>query len=893
MREPSPGLLIGIYRLEEPLGHGGMGTVFRAIDTKLNRPVAIKFLSEDLADATARRRFQREAQLASSLNHPHILTVFDAGEHEDRQYLVTEFVDGGTLRDWAKHHRHNWREAVELLTGVADGLAAAHAAGMTHRDIKPANILLTKSGYAKLADFGLAKLLVEGAESDATATMTEGRTRPGTVIGTVAYMSPEQASGRPTDARSDVFSFGIVLFEMIEGRRPFTASNELELLKTIIHGESAPITVAVPAGLRSVVAKTLEKDPDKRYRSARELVAALRPLVRSKEAETALPPTVTMHRAPAISRRTWLIVAGLITSTLAATTYWRLDRQDYFWNNPLDNPSITRLTDWPEVEFDAAISHDGKFVTFLSNRDGFYDSWVTQLNSGIFHNLTGGKTTTLLHEMTRSTGFNADATQIWLRTPAPILGTIAASIRPTLSLVPTFGGDLRPFLRKLTLNPVWTPDGSRLLFHHATEGDPVVTVDPKDDANEKELVRGRVGEHQHYVNWSPDAKWIYFVRSWRSLEGDIWRIPAAGGVAEQITHHNSHVAYPVFFDPNTLVYRASKEDGSGWALFAMDVNHRIPHQITQGVEEYQSVSVSADGKRLAVTVSNPVANVWKVPLKADMSLESDVAQVPVPASHVTYARYVDGGVLYLAGKGGANGLWKWRDGKAVSVVPARSGRIVYAAVPSPDTIRLAYVVRTQGRNALQVAAADGSNPQALAAGLDLLNSPTWSPDGQWLAVAAATPDGPRLFKISSGGGTPVKLTNVPSYAPVWSPAGDRIVFYDGTVGGSTFDIAMVTPDGQMLKVLPLLHDGQSERLGYHGEYEGYRFTPDGKNLVILLGQFRAMDFWQVELATGKGRQLTKLKQGYSVRNFDITPDGKELLFDRVQENSDIVIMDRR
>src|SRR6266550_1984304 len=210
------GTLIGAYRVEAPLGEGGMGTVYRATDTKLNRPVAIKLLSDEFADVSARHRFQREAQLASSLNHPHILTVYDAGEYNGRQYLVTEFVDGGTLKDWIKAEKRTARQIVELLTGVADALAAAHEAKITHRDIKPANILIAKNGYAKLADFGLAKLLETG-DPAATRTMAEGHTRPGSVIGTIAYMSPEQATGQSLDGRSDIFSFGVVLYEMLTG----------------------------------------------------------------------------------------------------------------------------------------------------------------------------------------------------------------------------------------------------------------------------------------------------------------------------------------------------------------------------------------------------------------------------------------------------------------------------------------------------------------------------------------------------------------------------------------------------------------------------------------------------------------------------------------------------
>ena len=223
---------IGSYRIESQLGEGGMGVVYKALDTRLNRRVAVKLLSDKLADAPARRRFQREAQTASSLNHPHILTVYDAGEFEGRQYLVTEYIDGGTLYEWSQSANRTWREIVELLTGVADGLTAAHEAKILHRDIKPANILVMKSGYAKLADFGLAKLSEESPSptDDAktlTGTLTQ-HTRPGIVVGTIAYMSPEQALGKTIDARSDIFSFGVVLFELLAARRPFDGRSDLE-----------------------------------------------------------------------------------------------------------------------------------------------------------------------------------------------------------------------------------------------------------------------------------------------------------------------------------------------------------------------------------------------------------------------------------------------------------------------------------------------------------------------------------------------------------------------------------------------------------------------------------------------------------------------------------------
>jgi serine/threonine protein kinase len=311
------GTLIGTYRIDGPLGAGGMGIVYRATDTKLDRPAAIKVLPENLADPEARRRFQREAKMVSSLNHPHIVTVYDAGEYQDRQYLITEYVDGGTLRQWAAQPR-GWQKIVELLIGVADGIAVAHEAGILHRDIKPENILLAKNGYAKLADFGLAKLLeVDPLADDAFVGIKPGDNS--TLIGTAAYMSPEQAQGRPLDARSDVYSFALVLHELLSGTRPIPVDDT-----DAGRGAHAvaPLGEAVPAPLRAIVSKALEPDPDDRYQTIRDLVVDLRRLVRRPELDDGVvsapidqpvarsaSPTTTQ---PAATRRIAYAVAGIV-----------------------------------------------------------------------------------------------------------------------------------------------------------------------------------------------------------------------------------------------------------------------------------------------------------------------------------------------------------------------------------------------------------------------------------------------------------------------------------------------------------------------------------------------------------------------------------------------------
>ena len=296
------GTLIGLsYRVESVLGAGGMGEVYRATDTRLNRPVAIKFLLRAIESDEARHRFRREVSALSALNHPHIVTVHEASQFKGRDYLVTEFVDGGTLGTWARAETRTWRQVVELLTGVADALSTAHDAGILHRDIKPENVLVARNGYAKLADFGLAK--VTDHVSSEAQTATGSPSRVGIILGTIDYLSPEQARGGALDVRSDVFSFGIVLYEMLSGRRPFTGQTDLHVIDAVLRDTPPPLGDDVPLELRGVVEKALEKDPADRYQSMRDLVVDLRRLARHSTVASTQARPRPVSRKPLRSRR--------------------------------------------------------------------------------------------------------------------------------------------------------------------------------------------------------------------------------------------------------------------------------------------------------------------------------------------------------------------------------------------------------------------------------------------------------------------------------------------------------------------------------------------------------------------------------------------------------------
>jgi serine/threonine protein kinase len=861
----SNGTHLGPYVIEGPLGAGGMGVVYRALDTKFNRVVAVKFISDELADVTARRRFQREAQMASSLNHPHILTVHDAGDYEGRQYLVTEFVDGGTLKDWVKAEKRTWRQIVELLVGVADGLAAAHRVGILHRDIKPANILVARNGYAKLADFGLAKL-EDAPPEDPTRTVTAGRTRPGNVVGTIPYMSPEQVEGRPTDARSDIFSFGVVLYEMLAGRRPFDGGTDLELSHTIVHGTPEALPGDLPSALRTAVEKALEKDPDDRYQTARDLVVDLRHAVRRKMA--ADPPESVNPIGP---RPMWPWIMLAVTLVLVGATLWIRQRDNSVPENPLTNATFTRLTDHEGAELDAAISPDGKFVAFLSDQDGHFGVWLIQVGAGKAINLTPG--TEDESAPLRSLGFSWNGTEIWLA------GTENRKVR----MLPLVGGEPRVFLGAKVVSPMWSPDGARLAYHMLGAGDPIYVAD-RDGANARQIFKDRADKHNHFLEWGTDGEWIYFIHGTPATKKmDLWRIRASGGEPEQLTQQDSEMRDPTPLAKGTILYLARDSDGSGPWIWDYDVARKTSRRLTFGLETYTSLSASADGKRLAATVANPKVGLWTVPLSDTVAQESDVKPFALPSTRAFNPRFRESALYYLSSQGSGDGLWRFEGGKAVEVWRGAQGEVLQPPAISPDGRRIAIVIRSDGKRRLRLITADGAESNAVAQEIDIQGSAEWSPDGNWIVTGGNDGKGEGLFKIPTGGGAPVRLTSGVGRDPVWSPDGSLIVYSGENVFTMT-PLLAVRPDGSPVEMPPIRTQVDGERL---------RFLPDGLGLVYMQGTGSTpwQDFWLLDLKTRKTRQLTKLNNRATMSTFDISPDGKQIVFDRRRENSAVVLID--
>ena len=854
-----------------------MGEVYRARDTRLGRDVAIKVLPEALADDADRlRRFEQEARTIAALNHPNILGIHDIGTYDGAPFLVSEFLEGQTLRVKLVTGPLPVRLANEYAHGIAHGLAAAHEKGIVHRDLKPENVFVTRDGRIKVLDFGLAKLVRPDENHETALTLTSPATLPGLVMGTVGYMSPEQVRGDPIDARSDIFSFGAVFYEMLTGKRAFKRETSAETMTAILREEPAELSGTGwqgPLELQRILSRCLEKDVARRFQSASDLAFAIESLSgtstrTSTGTSTGISTAKRVSQPKAKLKRAWIpwVIAAAV---LMGTAVWEMVRPAAAPVNPLEKAHFTRVTDFESVE--AAISPDGRFVAFISDHDGPFDVWLTQVGTGHLINLTQGKAGPLPGPL-RSVGFSGDGSEIWIG---------GGDVGLRLRLMPLTGGAPRNFLGEDTANLAWSPDGERIVYHTFTKGDPMFVAD-RNGANARKIFGDRPGLHNHFPTWSPDGRWIYFVHGTPATrEMDLWRIDPDGGNPERLTERNTDIAYPTPSGENTLFYVARDGDGSGPWLWAFDVKRRDSRRVSIGLEQYTSVQASADGRKLVATISNPVAGLWTVPILDRVAEERDVKPFPVPNQRALAPRFGGSSLFYLSSLGAGDGLWRLRDGQATEIWKGADGALFETPAVSPDGSRVAIVLRRSGKRQMHVLSSDGAELQPIAEGIVAQGTSCWSPDGKWIVTGGSDATGPGLFKIPLEGGSPVRLVSGPALNPVWSSDG-RLIVYAGTNVSTFAPLLAVRPDGTSVE-LPHI---SLRRLGEH-----VRFLPDGKSLIYMQGLLASQDFWLLDLASMKSRPLTKLQNRAAMRTFDITSDGKQIVFDRLRENSQVVMID--
>jgi Tol biopolymer transport system component len=579
----------------------------------------------------------------------------------------------------------------------------------------------------------------------------------------------------------------------------------------------------------------------------------------------------THYHWPVAALAAVLVGAGAVTA-------WLLSDSNRAPVDPLKGARYSMLTEFDGAEQAAALSRDGQFAAFLSDRDGSNDVWVTHVGTGEFHNLTQGRAAELVNEDVRSIAFSPDGSLVsfWQRSVAPPDGT------PPINIwgIPTMGGAPHAYLIG-GAELAWSADASRVVYHPPAPGDPFLISDSIQRPGHR-IYESPPGVHNHFPVWSPDDQYIYFVRGMPPEPTDIWRIQPDGASPQRMTSHESAVSYPTFIDRRTLLYLATAADGTGPWLHMLDVKRRVSHRITTGVERYTSLAASADGRRLVLTTTRSKSSLWRASIPDD-GTASEATPITARTLGGRSPRLGDGLLIFVAPKGQQDAIWKLVDGIATELWSTTGGRLAGAPALSPDGKQIAFAVERYARTTLHVMSVDGMDAHPKSEALDVRGSPAWSPDGRTIAVAVLERGAPRLYIVPLDGTAPVRITDAHAQDPSWSPDGRFIVYSDAEVGPS-FAVKAVTADGRPWPLPPLTLSRGARRLCV---LEG------GRALVALRGEIGRGDLVQIDLASGTERRLTGFGNDFVVRDFDVSPDGREVVFDRRSDDTDLVLIDRR
>jgi Tol biopolymer transport system component len=585
---------------------------------------------------------------------------------------------------------------------------------------------------------------------------------------------------------------------------------------------------------------------------------------------TQLPAPISPKRWPLI------LTLSAVAAAIAAGIFLRLQRTDHFWRNPIADAKFQTVTDFDGHEQAAAISRDGHFVAFLSDRDGQMDVWVTQAGSGQFHNLTRGSAPELINPDVRTLGFSPDGAFVtyWIRKPSVAKGGDIG-----IWAVPTLGGEPKPYLEGVAEYD-WSRDGGRLAYHTPGPGDPLYVTSGSVQSEVRPISTAPAGLHSHFPLWSPDAAFIYIVHGALPDKLDIWRIPPTGGTPERITTHNARVTHPVLLDQRTLMYLATDPDGSGPWLYSMDVERRIPHRLNSGLDQYTSLAASADGRRLVATRATPNRTLWRLPITDSPAQVSETDRIPLTTSTGFSPRLGPGYLLYVSTTGTGESIWKLANSNSTELWRGEGAQVFGGPTISPNGRYVAFSIHQNAKTLLYVMQSDGTNAHIVADSLDLQGAPAWTPDSQSITSAANDHGTPHLFRIPINGSSPTPFLRDYSVDPAWSPDGSFVV-YSGADIGTTFPVKAATPDAAPHSLPALTLTRGARRIA---------FLPGAHALVLLRGDIQHKNLWLINLDTGAERQLTNLAPDFDISDFDISPDGHEVVLERVQQRSDVVLL---
>jgi eukaryotic-like serine/threonine-protein kinase len=923
--ELSPGATLARYRIIAKIGAGGMGEVYQAQDTELGRPVALKFLTTDVAQYPNRlKRFIFEAKAASALNHPNILTVYEIGRVGEDTFIATEFVEGVTLRRHMRHQRLKLIEVLDIGIQIASALVAAHAAGIVHRDIKPENIMVRKDGIVKLLDFGLAKLTERQDSGLEATTMALVNTEPGSVLGTATYMSPEQAAGREVDARSDIWSLGVVLYEMVAAHPPFEGASKSHIIVAIMDHDPVPIAQfapEVPEALEWIIAEALTKDPDERCQTAKEMLGKLKRLKQRAEAgvlptspsefnRSIAPPSSYVPDGASTLNNTMRSTAGNIAATQAlsnsATTRPRL-RQTIqlvaivlgliivaaggfglykLYSRPQEfSPGrMTALTTGGKINDEdingqVSISPDGKYVVCAANDAKQQASlWLRQISTNSLVRIVPPETGGYL-----ATTFSPDGELVYY------VATLERNnFVPTLYRVPVLGGPPAKVLDRVFSAIAFSRDGKQFAFVRKNQGDMALMVantDGSGDARDIAVVTQPNGFSTSGPSWSPDGKRIASGMFTASGGGysTVVEVPIEGGEPRPIGSEKwASVGRLLWLQDNSgLIMTAQPEASSiGTQVWFLPYSGGPAHRITNDLNGYGEVSLglTADSGTVATIQQVNTSSIWITAPGEDESRARQVVKTNLPE---TVAWTPDGRLVYASRTGENWDLWIANSTGSESKQLTADAFIDHQPTVSADGRYIVFQSNRSGARNIWRIDADGNNPKQLTAGNSVDANPVVSPDGKFVVFTSLRSGTSTIWKVGIEGGAPVQLTDRSSEVPSISPNGKSIsYFYTDEKTNNQPKLAIISFDGGApVKTIDLPRSVQPI---------AFAWMPDGQSIAYLDNSSGILNVWSQPVDGGAPKQLTNYKSEF-VTSFAISRDGKIATY-RWSATRDIVLI---
>ncbi len=880
------------YELLEKIGQGGMGEVYRARDTRLNRTVALKLLPAVAGDTESVLRFQQEARAASALNHPHIVAIFDTGHADSTHFIAMELLEGLPLGAWLEKERPELRRILEVLTQVADALAAAHEAGIVHRDIKPANILVTPQGYAKVLDFGLAKLVEAARATEETADLRLSRS--GVILGTPAYMSPEQAVARPVDARTDVFSFGAVLYEAATGRRPFSGSTSVDVLHAIVHDTPAPVrelSRGAPLELQWIIEKALAKDLAERYQAMREFAADLRRLRRRVEAgSTAAEAQIAPPAEPA-RRKRLLAAAALVLLLAAGLGGWSLGRAraPIAASGSPAGVTIHPLTSDPGYEAEPTFSPDGETIAYVSDRTGNFEIYLRQVAGGPDVNLTNDGAEDI------QPAFSPDGKQIAFVSSRSGVSDVIFFFGPETPflggdvwVMPALGGSPKRIAARGNF-PSWSPDGTVILYASGPWFDQKIYRVPAGGGEAHEIpIRLPTGTpalpHLLYPRLSPDGRFLSF-----EAQSSIYLVPAEGGQSRKLLAGRC----PIWTaDSSALIY-SSAEPGKNLSLWRVAVSPSgqvaaPPAPITVGRGRDAQAALSRDGKRIAYAALEVSFNVETLPFDAEAGRPTGPARPLTAGNKVIYFLDVspDGrSVVFDARTGASMSIWRVEEGQQPVLLVADPAFGDAFPKYAPDGGSITFGRRPakepDSPAELWLMSADGANQRRL---LEKSGAMYWLPDGR--RIVYHSPADRQFHVLDLETKATRKLTDEERILQIANVSSDGkwLVFQSTRTDDGNVDVRAIPIEGGPSRVVV-----STPRQDYHpfispsGRW--LYFQPDHKNLFRVPGPAQA---WR---PSAPEKVTSFPESGLMLEDPQFSQDGRQLFYSRGRIAADLWLID--